>query len=152
MTLDATAKESNLKSSLTKYFVDTLETAGGYHLMFDTGLSTPDLSRKKVDRWFVVAIGDSQVSGLSSVNLDIFCCTRRDPEGVSLSAMSDVAFDAVTDTAQPDGRRRIVLYDNLSSSVGALLVQKIIKSKEMEGPEGTKFKILTCNLQWVAKA
>ena len=74
MTLDATAKEANLKSSLTKYFVDTLETAGGYHLMFDTGLSSPDLSKKKVDRWFDVAIG---IVILASVSAGAFQRRRR---------------------------------------------------------------------------
>jgi len=156
MALDSTALEINLKRSIKKYLIDIFETTQGRNVIFDTGLADPTLLDKSITEWLTFVFGDIKIGGLSDFKLDAICCTRGDNEGENLSILSGVVLDAMKDSTQNDGCRRIPLFDTSTApwvSVGQLLVEdNIVISGEMEAPDETKLKILTFRLRWVAIA
>ena len=83
MSLDATARLSNVMDSLKKYFFDSLYTTEGKEVMFDKSLSTPDLADKSIDRWVVINFGALDMGTLSEFYLNIFVCSRN--AGISLA-------------------------------------------------------------------
>lgn len=157
--MDSTAKAEFIKDSLIKFFKDALTS---YRVTFDISLLDPNLGDAFIDKWFVIDFGDMKRAGLSYHVIRVFCCTRQDNEGRKLVQLTDAAFDALTDDSQEDGRRRVQLYDSSSGpedpggwvavSGIKLMVQRIIDGPEISGPDRTKYKILSCELQWVAKA
>lgn len=159
MTLDATAKAINVKKSIKKFFDDQLETIRSVEVMYDRGLADPDTIDRTTVEWVSINIGTMDRVALSSVNLDIHCCTRSDIDGEQNSILSDDVFDTITDNTFEDGTRRITLYDcsadlNDASkwvSIGAFIVDKIIDGPEGELSDNTKYKTITCRLRWVAK-
>jgi len=92
---------------------------------------------------------------LSEVLLDIFCCTRADTEGFILAQLTDAVMAELTDTTKTDGMKRIPFYRSYSDraweSLGALLVQDVTESAEMESPDATKYIILSCRLRTASK-
>jgi len=153
--MDPTASEANVVNSIKKYLIDTLETGAGKKIAFDAGLADPYLHDKSITAWISVQFGSLGRQGLSMQMVDLFCGTRKDSEGVALAGLSDTVFAALVDDTQPDGRRRIPLYDTASlpwSQIGTMTVSEIHEGRRMEGPDETKFKPLTCTIMWVAKA
>jgi hypothetical protein len=155
MAIEPTASSKNVKDSLKKYFIDAFATALGYTITFDTNLLDPNLHDEKTEAWYVAHFGSSFRSGLSSQMVQLYCCTRRDAEGDNLVQLADDAFEKLTDASQVDGKRRITFYNSLPEtwvSIGQLLVDRIDDSDEFDGPDDTKYRILACQIQWVAKA
>ena len=155
MTLDPTARRANYKDSLKKFFVDELETGKGVELMFDKSLSTPDLINKTVNRWVNVDLGDIDRSYMSSINIDIYCCTRADAEGFRLAQLTDTVMELLTDTTTTDGMKRIPFYRSHPTdpwtALGAFVVSEIIESREMESVDATKYIIMSCLLRTASK-
>jgi len=156
MSLDATAKESNIRDSIKKYFVDTLYKTEGVQLSFDKYLSTPNVQGHSVDRWVSINFGDMRLSDLSTHVLNVYCCTRSDGEGFKLAQLRDKAFSYLTDNTQTDGMARFPLYRSRASGVwtqqpGGFLVQDVMESRQFETEDGTKFKILTVTLRFSSK-
>jgi len=155
MTLDPTARRANYKDSLKKFFVDELETGKGVELMFDKSLSTPDLINKTVNRWVNVDLGDIDRSYMSSINIDIYCCTRADAEGFRLAQLTDTVMELLTDTTTTDGMKRIPFYRSHPTDawtlLGAFVVSEIIESREMESVDATKYIIMSCLLRTASK-
>ena len=155
MSLDDTAKESNLRDSLKKYFVDSLYTAEGQQITFDKYLTTPNIQGKAVDRWVSINFGGLDMSVLSSYPLNIYCCTRADGEGFKLAQLRDKVYKYLTDNTQTDGMARITFYrsraDGNWTAIGYILVQDVIESQQFEADDGTKYKILTARLRFSSK-
>ena len=155
MSLDDTAKESNLRDSLKKYFVDSLYTAEGQQITFDKYLTTPNIQGKSVDRWVSINFGGLDMSVLSSYPLNIYCCTRADGEGFKLAQLRDKVYKYLTDNTQTDGMARITFYrsraDGNWTAIGYILVQEVIESQQFEADDGTKYKILTARLRFSSK-
>jgi hypothetical protein len=155
MALDNAAKESNLRDSLKKYFVDSIETAGGVPVSFDKALSAPDLQGKTVDRWVNFVMGPVVLDTMSDVIFELFLCTRRDNEGYKLSQLRDKVLATLVDDTSADGRRRITLYQSSPTTawveLGKLLVWEIIPSGDLIASDETKFKVITVILKVAMK-
>lgn len=155
MSLDATAREANFKDSWKKYLSDSLETAEDIALMFDKTLSVPNLRGIAVDRWVSVVFGAIDRGTLSSGMLDIYCCTRKDEEGFRLAQLADTVMGYLTDSSSTDGMKKIVFYRSRAQgsweNIGGIAIQEIIESGEMDGPDGTKFKILSVISRFASK-
>ncbi len=156
MTLDATAKEANVKDSIKKYFVDNIFRTKKIPLTFDKFLNVPKIQSREVDKWVNINWGPIEMDTLSSIKLDIFCCTRKDSEGFKLAHVRDTVFEFLTDNTQTHGMRMIPFYRSRQNEawtkLQAMLITKpIIESQQIDAKDGTKYKILTCTLKWGAK-
>ncbi len=154
MVLDPSAKDLNVKRSFKKHFVDGIETGYGITVSFDKSLSAPSLQGIEVNRWVSIRIGAMEKGSPGYANVDLDCCTRGDAGGVVLSAVVDAAMDTLSDTSQTDGLKRIVLYDTSAipwTNIGGMVVSDVVESEEMDGPDETKYKVISCLIQWGAK-
>ena len=151
MALDDSAKEVNVFSSIRKYLVDALEVSGGMDLSFDISMNDPNLHDPATTGWVTVNFGKMSRFGMAELNLDIYACTRKDNEGDANAALSDAIVECMTDISKPDGKRRIPVYNSSGVEVGVMFVQDIAEGERVTSPDGTKFKILTCRLRWIAK-
>lgn len=155
MSLDPTAKMTNVWDSLKKFFVDNLYTTEKLHLTFDRTLTTPKIQGHEVEKWVVITPGPAEREAMGYFTLEIFCCTRQDPEEFKLVRLSDKVMGYLTDTTATHGMKSIPLYQSSSSGawtlIGALLVQDIVESGNLDASDLTKYKILTVTLRWSAK-
>lgn len=157
MTLDPTARQANIKDSLKKFFLDSLETGAGRALTFDKALSAPDIQGKAVDRWYSIKLGQMIVETLSDILVELYCCTRKDNEGYKLAQLRDTAFEylSVDPAATADGTKRIDFYQSSPTvawtKIGGLVIVSIVESGELEAPEETKYKVLTIRLKTASK-
>jgi len=155
MALDPTARESNIRDSLKRYFVDNLNTTEGIPVTFDVSLSVPTLQGTAVDRWYAIGFGALGMEALSSFAVNIFCCTRRDAEGFKLAQLRDTAYEYLIDEDQTDGMARITFYRSRAAgawtNIGGIVVSEVIESGQMEGPDETKYKILTAIMRFGSK-
>ncbi|MFZ3044704.1 MAG: hypothetical protein WA151_02220 [Desulfatirhabdiaceae bacterium] len=152
--MDQTASEVNLRYSLKRFLIPQIKTVRGKNISFDITLLDPNLNDKSVSEWIVVKIGNMGRGGMSSLLVDFVCLSRKDFEGDKLAGLSDVVFDVMTDSEQPDGKRRIPFYNPTPTPTqfGSLLVQDCKDGGEMFAPDRTKVKIINCRLRWAAKA
>ena len=156
MSLDPTAREANIRDSIKKYFVDNLYTNEGVELTFDKSLSTPPVTQGiSANRWVSVKFGQMSFGPFSEVYLDVACCTRQDSEGYRLAQLRDTVMGYLTDTSPSDGMRRIPFYRSRAAGawtlLGALLVQDVSESMQMELEDETKYKVLTVRLRFASK-
>ena len=156
MALDPTAREANFKDSIKKYLVTSLVDIEGLYLSFDKSMAYPDLRGVVVDRWVNVVCGVVERALLSRGILDIYCGTREDNEGYKLSQLADKVYGYFVDESATHGMKTIPFYrsyrDQEWVKIGGLLVQDIIETSQLEGPDETKYKIITVNLRFVSKA
>ena len=150
MTLDPIARRANIKDSIKKWAVDDIETADR-PVTFDKYLATPDIAGGTATKWVSFNLGDIDRGTLSEIMLDIFCCTRSDAEGYKLAQLTDNVMEQLTDSTKTDGMKRIPFYRSYAvqawTLLGALLVQDIKESGEMEAMDGTKYIIISCRLR-----
>jgi len=154
MTLDATAREANIRDSVKKFFIDTYSVP----MSFDKALSQPDLQGRTVHKWINVIIHLSEVALLSDTLVHVYCCTRQDNEYFKLSQLRDTIVEGLSidsSTSQSDAFKRITFYQshptNPWTEIGKLLVTEVYESIPMEGPDETKYKIITVRLRAPAK-
>jgi hypothetical protein len=155
MALDSSAKESNLRDSLKKFFVDNIETAEGISVMFDRGLNAPNIQGKVAEKWISINMGPVILATMSDILIDIYLCTRKDNEGYKLSQLRDKVLAILVDDSMDDGKKRITFYKSYAAQaweeIGKLLVWDIIPSGDMVASDETKFKILTVILKVAIK-
>jgi hypothetical protein len=156
MSLDETAKESNILDSLKKYFVDSLETVEGLNVSFDKYLSTPNTQGHAVDKWVSINVLNMNLSDLSGLDLNIFCCTRSDGEGFKRAQLRDKVFKYLTDNTKTDGMARIAFYrsradGNWTLLPGGFVVLQPIPESNFTLEDGTKVKHLVPRLRFSSK-
>lgn len=156
MSLSPTARLSNIMDSIKKYLVNNIYTTEGIAVSFDKVLNTPDIQGVAVDRWVGVKFGPIIMDSLSSLSLDLFLCTRKDPEYFRLAQLRDTVMGYLTDNTQTDGMARISLYRSYANQAwellsGGFVVQEVIEGPQYELDDLTKVKQLTCMLRWGAK-
>ncbi len=156
MSLEPTARESNVRDSIKKYFVDNLHNIEGVELTFDKTLSTPPVKQGvQVNRWVSVKFGQMTFGYLSEVFLDVACCTRQDSEGYKLAQLRDTVVGYLTDITYSDGMCRIPFYRSRATGawtlLGAMQVQDVSESAQMELEDETKYKIITVRLRFASK-
>lgn len=155
MTLADSAKESNIRDSIKKYFVDTLYKGDGVPLTFDRYISTPNVQGKAIDRWVSINFGDMFLSDMSTHIVEIYCCTRKDGEGFKLAQLRDKVYAHLTDNTMTDGMAGVPFYRSRATGawtvIGSMVVQDVMESRQFEAEDGTKFKILTTRLRFSSK-
>jgi hypothetical protein len=149
--MNALAKETNVKGSLKKYFVDIFDNA----ITFDVSLASPDIRKQGKDavkQWYNVKFGQFGRNALSEYLFDIYCLSRQDTEGKMLSVSADAMMNSLVDSTKSDGMRRIALYDIEQSPwllIGAMVVQDINDAAPFAVQEDeTKVKIFNVRLRW----
>lgn len=154
MTLNPLSRESNVKASIKKYFVDAL----GSSVTFDTSLKAPDLRKQGPDavkQWYNVDFGELGREALAIYYFEVYCMSRQDPEGVLLGQMADTLVDLLVDNTNQDGTRRIPLYDASLTPwqvIGAMMVQDVWDAPTTDIVEDeTKLKIFSVRLRWGAQ-
>ncbi|MFA5397507.1 MAG: hypothetical protein WC346_15970 [Methanogenium sp.] len=153
--LDGTHRESNFRDSVKKYFYDNLFTTEGIAVSFDRSLSTPKVQGIEVDKWYAVVIGEIELGTLAEGYVDIYCCTKKDPEGFRLAQLRDKVMKYLIDTSMTDGMARVTFYRSSATetwtSLGKMVIQVQGESRQMEAEDYTKFKVITIRLRWGAK-
>lgn len=151
MNLHPLSRESNVKGSLKKYFVDALGSA----VTFDTSLAVPDLrmqGESGVKQWYNVDFGEFGREALALYYFDVYCLSRQDAEGVELAKLADVLIDMLVDGTNQDGMRRIPLYDITKTpweEIGAMVVQDIWDAPSVSMIEDeTEIKIFSVRMRW----
>jgi hypothetical protein len=153
MALDPTARESNVRDSLKKYFFDTIETVKGYPVTYDISLTAPRIAGRDCDRWVTIDFGDIEMDSLSSHMIRLFVCSRKDPEARTLLQMRDNIMGYLTDNTQTDGSGRITLYktnENPWTEIGSMVVVLDPESQVILGADNTKYKIINIQVKWGA--
>jgi len=155
MTLDATARRANVKDSIKKWAVDNIETTTR-PVTFDKWLSAPNIAGGVAHKWVSLKLGPIQRDYLGEIKLDIYCCVRNDPEGFKLAQLTDNVMAQLSDTDRTDGMKRIVFYQSAVAIAdwvikGALIVQDVKESGDLEAADATKYAILSCRLRTAMK-
>jgi hypothetical protein len=151
MSLHPLSKESNVKSSIKKYFVDNLSST----VTFDTSLAAPDVRKQGTDavkQWYNVDFGEFGRDALAYYYFDVYCLSRQDSEGVKLGEMVDDLMELLLDNTNQDGARRIPFYDISKTpwdEIGAMLIQDVWDAPSVDMVEDeTKVKIFSVRLRW----
>lgn len=151
MALDPTARQANFIDSIKKFFVDNINRIEGLPLLFDRSLVTPQIQGVEVDKWVAVAFGDMNMGHVSDSLVEVYCCSRRDPEGFKLAQIRDKVVGYLTDSERTDGLRRIPLYKTPAwTQVGSLIVYQETESGILVTSDETKFKIVPARFKWAA--
>jgi hypothetical protein len=155
--IDQTAREANIRDSIKKHCIDNLYTIEKIQLTFDKKLTTPDLTDKSIDKWISINFGRMIPLNISSMDLSVYLCTRKDAEGMKLAKLNDTFLDYFTDNTTSDGIKRIKMYrmppgvSPIEVTETTILVMGIESGSQMEAADGTNYRLLTVNLKWVAK-
>lgn len=152
--IDATAKQVNVESSLKKFFVDGLHTTEGIELVFDRSLSDPPIvDNQAVTKWVTVSFGNSEYDDLSFLTFDLFCCTRKDPEGYKLAQLRDLVMGYLTDADGTVTNMRVVPFYDATSWVviGGIVISQIQETGNIVAVDGSKYKIITCTCHFASK-
>jgi len=155
MALDPTARESNFKDSIKKYFVESLKDTENLHIAFDKSLSAPYLIGVTQKKWVVINWGAFMRGTLSEASIDINCGTRQDNEGFQLAQLCDKVLGYLSDEDATHGMKTITFYRSFPNSawvkIGGLLVWNIIESGTLEAPDESKYKIITVVFKFASK-
>jgi hypothetical protein len=155
MSLDPTAREANVRDSLKKFFIDNLFTTEKIQVLFDEFIPAPKIQGHSVNRWIGIQFGSMNLDTLSTLNIEVYCCTRQDPENFRLSQLRDTVMDHLTPSSDESTYKVIPFYrskaDGNWTLIGGLMVTNITQGMDMNGPDQTKVKILFIELKYVAK-
>lgn len=158
MSIDSTARESNIRDSVKKYFVDGLVTGKGIQVTFDKYLSTPKIQGlpAEVDKWVSIMFGEMVIDSLSYIYIDIVCCSKQDSEGFKLAQVRDSVMDLLVNSdGESTSMISIPLYrsrrDGAWTLIGHMGITNIRETGSDEAPDGVKFKVITIALRWGAK-
>ena len=158
MALDATARESNIRDSIKKYFVDNIARGENIELTFDRGLTEPKITgQRSVSKWISINFEWLILDTLAEINLDVILCTREDPEGYQLAHLRDKVMGYLIDTSQTDSMARITHYKSQEGQpwtvIGGMIVQSVgPESPQMVADDGTKYKIIPVRIRFGAKS
>lgn len=148
MPLSSTAKERNIKSSIKKFFVDYF----GSIVSFDKTVAHPDIRDSTLTKWVLVNFKGFQRSTLAEYVVEVYCATRKDPEGDNLTKLTDELCGLFYNGTASDGLTRIPLYDIYTTPwtlLSGMVVQEIIDTPIFRMPsDETKVKILTLRIRW----
>jgi len=155
MALDPTARESNFKDSIKKYFVENLKDTENLHLSFDKSLSAPFLQGVTQQKWVMINWGPFLRGTLSEATIDILCGARQDNEGFLLAQLCDKVIGYLYDENATHGMKIITFYRSYPNkewtSLGGLLVWDIVESGTLEAPDESKYKIITVRFKFASK-
>jgi len=152
--LSPVSRDTDLKRSLKKYFLDNLETTESLPLFFEELSETPSVNGIKLLKWVVITFGRGDLGPVSErqVSLDVY--TRNDSEGDELSSLIDTIMGYLLDEDSTNGLATIPFYD--TSNIPWVVVGGIIPFlqpalNEMEGEDGIRFKAINLLCKWGGK-
>jgi hypothetical protein len=157
MSLDPTSRESNLRDSIKKYFVDSLYTTEGIQLTFDVSLPAPKVQGNVPDRWVVIDIGDIRMDNVSEVDVRLYCCVKHDPEGFRLAQLRDTVYGYLYDheSTRGDSIKRITHYRSRESGawtdIGRIMIFIENESSQLTASDESKFKYFNLTLKFTSK-
>jgi len=154
--VEPTISEANWWLSIKKHFIDNIQVAHVKNMKFGSGFSQiPD----EWTQWISVSYGRGAVgSRLSSMILNIFPCTRFDPEGDELAKLTDLVIEHITDyakTGQTNSAMSIPFYDtaiNPWAQISAIMFDNIPERGEIiVAEDNTTFRILVTTTNFFSK-
>lgn len=158
MSLDPTARESNVRDSVKKYFRDAFMRCSSelqIPVVFDALIKPPTMQGAVVSKWVSVNFGFMDRGTLSILELDIYCLSRKDSEGYRLAHLSDRLMDLLVDTTRTDSCRCIPFYQSKATEewerIGSLYVQDVTESGQIDISDDTKAKHFSVRLRFASK-
>jgi len=149
------SRESDLKNSIKKYFLDSLETLESIPLFFDRLFETPsDDEGTKLLKWVVITFGRGDLGNVSERQVSIEAYTRDDSEGDNLSVLLDTIMGYILNEDSTNGLATVPYYDTSSvpwTVVGGMMSFLQPSLNEMEGDDSTKFKSINLLFKWGGK-
>ncbi len=149
------SKETNLKNSIKKYFLDSLETLESIPVFFEDLTETPsDVNGDKLLQWVVISFGRGNLGNVSEKLVSIEAYTRNDSEGDDLSALCDVIMGYILNEDSTNGLATIPFYDTSSDPwvfVGGMMPFLQPSLNEMQGDDYTKYKAINILCKWGGK-
>ena len=155
--MNPTISEVNLKTSLKKGFRDYFENRdeNSIPIMFDKTIDDPYVSGRKGDtstasEWITINFVDKHLDDVSIQVVEIFICSRQDPEGLRIEEM----VDDVNGFLFPENKHcTLPFYDVKTEEViGHIFFHKAkyADSGIQLAVDGTKFCLMTVPFKWVA--
>lgn len=141
MVLDVTTKEVNIRGSIQKYFVDSLETAEGKNIIVSADLE----SVRNLTEWIHLNFMDRNDGNKLLYELQLVPATREDDEGYTLAALEDLIDKYLFDST---GKRVIISFYDISALPNLNEIGKIHLFPQPRGPimigadDRTKFRII----------
>jgi hypothetical protein len=149
------SRESDLKSSIKKYFLDYLETLESIPLFFEGLAEIPsDDDGVKLLKWVVISFGRGDLGNVSERQITLEAFTRNDSEGDDLSSLIDTIMGYILNEDSTNGLATIPYYDTSSvpwTVVGGIMPFLQPSLNEMEGDDSTKFKSINLLCKWGGK-
>lgn len=148
--MDNTAQYSTIYRSVRKHLIDNLHTAKSIAVSFDRNIMIPYIYDKDLTRWVSVLLKDGYPDQLFEQDLEIYCCSRKDPEGINRASLIDSVFDVFIDN---DGNKlSIPLYESdFETIVGYALPNMRVAQNNIPLEDETTYTLLRVILRWAAK-
>ncbi len=141
MALDATTKEVNIRGSIQKYFIDSLETTEGKNVIVSADLE----SVRNLTEWIHLNFMDRNDGNKLLYELQLVPATREDDEGYNLAALEDLIDKYIYDA---DGGNRAISFYDISNLAALVEIGKIHLRAGTRSPvitaadDRTKFRII----------
>ncbi len=149
------SRKVDLKKSIKKYFLDSLETIESVPLFFESLSETPlDDLGEKLSQWVIISFRQGNLGNVSEQMISIGIYTRNDSEGDDLAALNDLVMGYLLDEESTNGLVTIPFYDTSADVwvvVGGIIPFLQLSLGEMEGEDGTKFKEINVLCKWGGK-
>ena len=144
MALDETCKEANFQRSILKYLVDNLKTALSIDVIDDPSIPTPTLVGSGMSKWVRPIYGSMDLGNVSSADLELHCCTRKDVGRIEATALRDTVLGLFANTPIP-------LYNVTTWAVIGHMYSIILPSPgNYVEEDSTKADVLAIRLKWGA--
>jgi hypothetical protein len=144
MALDETCKEANFRRSVLKYLVDNLKTALSIDVIDDPSIPTPSLVTSGLRKWVRPIYGSMNLDTVTSADLEIHCCTRKDVGSVEAIALRDIVLGLFANTPIP--LYNITTWTNIGYMYPIILPSPGNYVEE----DSTKADVLAIRLKWGA--
>ena len=146
-------KQENAWRSVIKFFTENtnINAISGLKLVFDKGLPTPDVfktSPPTVVKWLSINIEDYDEDIHTHMPLLVYVCTRQDNEGFELARIRDILAAEFVDETKTDGAKRIPIINSSNVVLTYMSCRRFTDSKNFDGPNGMKYKMVNIDLFW----
>lgn len=152
MAIDPTHSEQCFRNSIKKFFIDNLYTIDGIFIDFDKTYSIPKKNGDEVDRWIIFHFdGIHYHNNVATGRIGAYMFSRRDDDGMDLSALRDTLYDYMLDDTMPDMKKRVTLYDLAWAVIGGMPVTVGDESEQMTADDDTKYKYMNLYFRYGVK-
>lgn len=155
--MNPTISEVNIKTSIKKGFRDYFENReeAPIPIMFDKTVGEPYVAGRKGDEstvheWITVNFIDKLLDDVSIQVVEIYICSRQDPDGLRIEEM----VDDVNAFLFPENKHFTLPFYNVETEevIGTIFFhkRKYTDSGIQLGADGTKFCLMTVPFRWIA--